>query len=408
MPGTVLGIGTYVVTVTATDEAGNMAVCTTTFTVQDTTPPVLTGPQSLILSADGNSQATVPDVVSRIIVSDNCTAANKLLVDQSPAAGTLVGMGTHLITVRAKDAAGNIATLTTTFTVNDTTPPTVICPPSLIAIADANGKALLPNLLAGVTASDNCTPAGNLALTQSPAPGTILGIGALVVTVTAADEAGNVAVCSTTFTVQDTTPPLLACPRSLSLSANANSQAVVPDVVSLTIVSDNCTAVNKLVVTQSLAAGALVGMGSYVITVTATDTAGNASTCATTLTVADTTAPAISSVTASPNVLSQPNHQMVPVVVYVSATDNCDPAPVCQIVSVSSDEPVTGPGDNTTPDWIITGKLTVDLRAEYSSKSTSRAYTITVNCTDASGNSSLQTVIVNVTKQKAQTLNRVH
>jgi len=71
-------------------------------------------------------------------------------------------------------------------------------------------------------------------------------------------------------------------------------------------------------------------------------------------------------------------------------------------------EPVTGPGDNTTPDWTITGKLTVDLRAEYSSKSTSRAYTINVNCTDASGNSSLQTVIVNVTKQKVQTLNRVH
>jgi len=124
--------------------------------------------------------------------------------------------------------------------------------------------------------------------------------------------------------------------------------------------------------------------------------------------VADTTAPAINSVTATPNVLSQVNHQMVPVAVYVSVTDNCDHAPVCQIVSVSSDEPVTGPGDNTTPDWIITGKLTVDLRAEYSSKNTSRAYTITVNCTDASGNSSLRTVIVSVTKAKNQTLNRVH
>jgi len=377
-----------------------MAVCTTTFMVQDTTPPVLTAPQSLSLSANGNSQAAVPDFVSLTIVSDNCTAANKLIVTQSPAAGTQVGMGSHLIRVTAKDAAGNMATCTTTFAVKDTTPPTITCPPGPIAIANVNGKAILPNLLAGVTASDNCTPAGNLAFTQSPASGTILGIGAHVVTVTAADEAGNVAVCSTTFTVQDTTPPLLACPRSLSLSANANSQAIVPDVVSLTIVSDNCTAADKLVVTQGPAAGTLVGMGSHVITVIATDEAGNTSTCATTLTVADTTAPTINSVTASPNVLSQPNHQMVPVVVYVSATDNCDPAPVCQIVSVSSDEPVTGPGDNTTPDWTITGKLTVDLRAEYSSKSASRAYTITVNCTDASGNTSLRTVIVNVTKQK--------
>jgi len=146
-------------------------------------------------------------------------------------------------------------------------------------------------------------------------PGTIVGIGGHVVIVTAADEAGNITICSTTFTVQDTTLPLLACPQSLSLSANANSQAVVPDVVSRTTVSDNGTAADKLVVTQGPAAGTLVGMGSHVITVIATDEAGNTSTCATTLTVADTTAPTINSVTASPNVLSQPNHQMVPVVV---------------------------------------------------------------------------------------------
>jgi hypothetical protein len=174
------------------------------------------------------------------------------------------------------------------------------------------------------------------------------------------------ATCSTTFTVQDTTPPVLACPQILSLSANENSQAVVPDVVSLTIVSDNCTAANKLVVTQSPAAGTQVAMGSYVITVTAMDAAGNTSTCRTTLIVADTTAPVINSVTASPNVLSQPNHQMVPVAVYVSVTDNCDPRPFADCFR---EQRRTGdrPGDNTTPTG-HTGKLTVDLRAEYSSK----------------------------------------
>jgi len=82
------------------------------------------------------------------------------------------------------------------------------------------------------------------------------------------------------------------------------------------------------------------------------------------------------------------------------ATDNCDANPVCRIVSVTSSEPVTGPGDNTTPDWNITGNLTVDLRAEVTSQDLPRVYTILVSCTDASGNTSYRSLDVVVPKNK--------
>ena len=66
---------------------------------------------------------------------------------------------------------------------------------------------------------------------------------------------------------------------------------------------------------------------------------------------------------------------MVPVTVVVSALDVCDPAPVCRLVAVSSNEPTDGTGDgNTAPDWQITGPLTVDLRAERAGKGTGRVY----------------------------------
>jgi hypothetical protein len=52
-----------------------------------------------------------------VSVSDNCSEAGEITLSQSPAAGTLVGVGTHTITVTATDAAGNSATCTTTFTV---------------------------------------------------------------------------------------------------------------------------------------------------------------------------------------------------------------------------------------------------------------------------------------------------
>ena len=111
----------------------------------------------------------------------------------------------------------------------------------------------------------------------------------------------------------------------------------------------------------------------------------------------DTTPPAITSASASPNTLWPPNHKMVPVTVTVAATDNSGDVPTCQIVSVSSNEPINGLGDgNTAPDWQITGTLTVNLRAERSGKGTGRTYTITVACTDGFGNTSTAAVTVNV------------
>jgi len=111
----------------------------------------------------------------------------------------------------------------------------------------------------------------------------------------------------------------------------------------------------------------------------------------------DQVALVISSVSANPSTLWPPNHKMVPVSMSVAVTDICDAAPVCRIISVSSNEPVNGLGDgDTSPDWEITGNLAVNLRAERSGKGNGRVYTNTVACTDASGNSSTKTVAVTV------------
>src|SRR5205823_1091532 len=105
----------------------NIGTCTTTFTVSDTTAPVVTCAANLSGSSDANCQAAVPDVLAGVTVSDNCSATNAINLNQSPAAGTLVGPGPHTITVTATDQAGNIGTCTTTFTVSDTTAPVVTC-----------------------------------------------------------------------------------------------------------------------------------------------------------------------------------------------------------------------------------------------------------------------------------------
>ena len=138
--------------------------------------------------------------------------------------------------------------------------------------------------------------------------------------------------------------------------------------------------------------------GSF-ITATATDADGNTSELSWVeeVTVVDTTPPVIASVSATPNVLWPPNYKMRPVTLSVSVADACDPASVCQLVSVSSNEPVNGLGDgNTAPDWAITGDLTASLRAERSGTGTGRIYTLAVTCTDASGNASAGEATVTV------------
>jgi hypothetical protein len=192
-------------------------------------------------------------------------------------------------------------------------------------------------------------------------------------------------------TVVDQELPILTCPGNQTAECTGLKGAAVS--FSATAV-DNCPGV-----TSSCAppAGSTFPLGTTPDTCIASDNAGNNSTCNFTVKVVDTTPPVIGTVTATPNVLWPPNHQMVPVSVSVSMTDICDPAPVCKIVSVSSNEPVDGLGDgDTAPDWEITGNLTVNLRAERAGEGSGRVYTNTVACTDASGNSSTQTVAVTV------------
>jgi hypothetical protein len=106
-----------------------------------------------------------------------------------------------------------------------------------------------------------------------------------------------------------------------------------------------------------------------------------------TMPVPDTIPPDISSLNPSTACLWPPNHQMETISLSGTATDDSGGPVTFQIVSVTSSEPDNGLGDgDTANDWVITGPMTVDLRAERSGTGPGRTYTITVRCTDASGN----------------------
>lgn len=133
--------------------------------------------------------------------------------------------------------------------------------------------------------------------------------------------------------------------------------------------------------------------GSNIVTVTATDSGGEVTTCDTVVTAEDTTAPVIKSLSVNPKVLWPPNHKMVAVSVDALVSDACGSA-TWRILSVRSNEEV----GKTSPDWVITGAHKLSLRSERSGKNKEgRIYTIKVQATDEAGNTSeTETVTVTV------------
>jgi glycosidase len=224
---------------------------------------------------------------------------------------------------------------------------------------------------------------------------TISAEGVTTINLRAIDNAGNISALASRTVKLDLTQPAVSCPAAITASADANCQAAIPNVAGSVTATDNLTPAASLIIAQSPAAGTLVGTGPHSITVTVTDLAGNSNACATTFNVVDDTPPTVSGVAADPSVLWPPNHKMVNVTVNYTAADNC--GPVNGALSVASNEPVNGADDgDTAPDWEIVDAHHVRLRAERSDSGSGRVYTITITCTDASGNSTVRTTTVSV------------
>lgn len=220
--------------------------------------------------------------------------------------------------------------------------------------------------------------------------------GTYTITWTYDDGKGNTSTQTQTVIVDDQTSPY---PDLEELPAIVGQ--CLAEITDIPTAYDNCTGGIDGTTTDPLK---YTTQGTYTITWTYDDGHGNITTQPQTVIVEDTEPPVIESVTADSYVLWPPNHKMVPVNIEVAATDNCDNSPDSIIVSVSSNEPENDLGDgNTDFDWEIIDELTAGLRAERSGKNKKdRVYTITIECVDNVGNSSISSVDVIVPHNKRQ------
>jgi predicted extracellular nuclease len=137
--------------------------------------------------------------------------------------------------------------------------------------------------------------------------------------------------------------------------------------------------------------------GTYTLEYTASNVYAT-TTISRTVIVRDSIAPAISGFRVSPDRFWPPSHQLFDVAASYTATDAS--GTVACALSVTSNEPQDSTGDgNTAVDWIIVSPTLVRLRAEQAGTGTGRVYTVTVTCSDPSGNAATQSATVRISRQ---------
>jgi gliding motility-associated-like protein len=347
-------VGTWSVTLTATDASGNASTCQATLTVIDSiAPAAICQDATIYLDATGHTGIVPADIDGGSTDNDTITAitASQINFDCSH-------IGPNTDTLFVTDDDGNTSFCTATVTVLDTIAPIVACQAVSVAL-DATGTATITALMLDNGTTDNCGN-GGLSFTASDSVFTDVGIYSVTLTVT--DPSGNSSSCATTVTVSDNIPPVANCqPDTVYLDGSGNATITTAAIDAGSTDNDTITSYNL-----SRTSFDCTDLGVVPVVLTVSDAGGNLDSCSTTVTVLDTIAPAV----ACQNITVQLDPSGT---VTITAT---------QIDGGTTDNCGTGPLMFSADDTLFT-----DVGN----------YTVVLTVTDASGNSSTCNATVTVT-----------
>ncbi|MEZ4961033.1 MAG: MopE-related protein [Saprospiraceae bacterium] len=210
------------------------------------------------------------------------------------------------------------ATCTSTVTVQDTLRPNAMCK-GIVKNLDGTGNATIAAADVDNGSNDNCTPV--TFVNVSPNSFTCNTLGDQPVTLTVKDGYNNEKTCQATVTVQDNTPPTANCHATLQLPLDASGNATLTAAQVNNGSTDNC-GIGTLVIDKTSFTCANAGPNTVELTVT--DVNGKFSTCTSTVTVVDNTAPAAQCKSGLTFDLD-PNGtvNLLPADIDNSSTDNC-------------------------------------------------------------------------------------
>jgi surface protein len=333
--------GTYTLTYTATDMAGNAGTTTRTITFSDITPPVIMLAGASNITVSFNSPYTDAGATA----TDN--SGETINVNVAGAVNTAI-IGRYEITYTATDSATNISTTIRTVNVMDITPPVITLNGDNPSMQDED----VAYTEAGATAQDDVDGEIEVVISgaiDSTAPGSY------ALTYTATDAVGNTANQIRTVNIVDITAPVITLNGDSSVTQNEDTVYTEAGAAA----QDNLDGTIDVVISGTLDS---TTPGTYVLTYTATDSTGNAASLIRTINMLDITAPVIT--INGDNPFTQ-NEDTAYTEAGATAQDNLDGE--IEVV-------ISGAVNHTTPG----------------------SYTLTYTATDAAGNTANLTRTVNV------------
>jgi hypothetical protein len=259
--GNLFPVGVTTITYSVTDAAGNTSTATQTVTIDDTTPPTITGAASPAANAAGWNDTDV-------LVTFSCADVGSGIASCT-APVTLSAEGVSLsATGTAIDNAGNSTSVTVSGIKIDKTRPVITYTGNAGSYSVDQPVVItcsVTDALSGVTSS-TCASVN--------APAYTLSLGTHTLSTTATDRAGNTATASTTFTV-GVSPSSLCTLTKQFVQSSAKYQAlpsglkaqidqrVTAACASLALITPQLTPTQKaaLIAAYKLAVDGLVSLG---------------------------------------------------------------------------------------------------------------------------------------------------
>jgi hypothetical protein len=278
MAGSCANNYTIIRTWTASDNCSNTITHSQTINVEDNIAPVITCPSSTSLSSSNGTNATLPNYISQALVSDNCSNNSGISVTQSPAPGSSQSIGNVSVTLTATDECGNSNSCT--FNVNITNNSAINWTNTPNNLNIDCGASIQPSNTGYATATSSCgSGTVNVTHTDIDVLGSCVNSYSIIRTWTATDNCSNTISHTQTITITDDVAPNITCPTVENINSSNGINAVLPDYTNQAVVSDNCSNVSDISITQSPAPGSMQPVGNVNVLLTATDECGNENSC---------------------------------------------------------------------------------------------------------------------------------
>ncbi len=291
------------VTFTFTDGCGNIETCDRTITIQDTTNPTIeVGASDIILECAVDNTVAIDNwesIFGGAQASDECSPNALTWSIASTTETTSCGNTTSTLYVfEVEDNCGNTSTTSASLIIEDTTPPSLTVPePQTAAAAEECGNIVvdLATWQSEAIHSDLCgSTTIEVVLWNSISKCGNTNEEVYLFTVT--DECGNTSTGLSSYEITDNEPPILTCvaPNLVLECGDEDNLDLIYSWLS-TATSLDTYGCNDVVIENDFNGGlpaldcdALTGK---LVTFTATDACGNASTCQGTIIIDDTSNP---------------------------------------------------------------------------------------------------------------------